>query len=148
MAQVAATFVDPGLLDSANQWNATYPFISQFVTISADAPPDPSGAPYPLIVYSRGWNTGGEMLETMAHLASQGYVVAAPQPHDTDPPRHEYVDRALDIITVLDELAAITDGDLAGMIDTDNVGLMGWDRGAEASLQMLGLQSDPNYYET
>ena len=78
----------------------------------------------------------------MAHLASQGYVVAAPQHHDTDPQRHEHVDRPLDILTVLDGLAAVEDGDLAGMIipiqlDSWMVG------GGAASLQMLRLESDP-----
>ena len=39
-----------------------------------------------------------------------------------------------------------TEGDLAGMIDTDNVGLMGWSQGGEAVFQMLGLLRDPVYY--
>jgi len=113
--------------------------------------PDLSGAPYPLIVYSHGG--GGDntdLSRVLEHLASQGYIVAAPQHHDTDEVYTgiEFVDRPLDIMTVLDALAAITDGDLAGMIDTDNVGLMGWSLGAEASLQMLGLQSDPVHFET
>jgi hypothetical protein len=46
----------------------------------------------------------------------------------------------------LDGLAAISDGDLVGMIDTDNVGLMGWALGANASLQLLGLLRDPIHY--
>jgi predicted dienelactone hydrolase len=109
-----------------------------------DAPPDKSGAPYPLIVYSHGW-TGSptQLMGTMEHLTSHGYVVAAPQHHDTQPMRFELVDRPLDILVVLDGLAAIAEGDLAGMIDTDNVGLMGYSMGANTVLQMLGLLRDP-----
>ena len=111
---------------------------------------DLSGVPYPLIVYSHG---GGSYNTDLSHvaeqLASQGYVVAAPQHHDTQEAYNarEYVDRPLDIMLVMHELAALTDGDLAGIIDTDNVGLMGWSLGAVASFQMLGLQSDPVHFE-
>lgn len=109
-----------------------------------DGPPDRSGAPYPLIVYSHGWTSASlEWAATKAHLASYGYVVASPQHHDTDPFRHEFVDRPLDIMLLMDGLAAITEGDLVGMIDTNNVGLMGLSLGGDTVFQMLGLLSDP-----
>lgn len=112
-----------------------------------DAPPDKTGAPYPLIIYSHGWqSSSGELMNVKAQLASQGYVVVAPSHHDTDPRIHEFVDRPLDILLVLDELAVIKEGDFAGMIDTDNVGLIGYSQGATTSLQMLGLLSDPVSY--
>ncbi len=83
-----------------------------------DAPPDKIGAPYPLIIYSHGWlSSSGELMDTKVLLASQGYVVVAPSHHDTTPFAHEFVDRPLDIQLVLHELAAITEGDLVGMID-------------------------------
>ena len=113
------------------------------------AVPDLSGAPYPLIIYSHGWmGSNGELRQVMEHLASQGYVVAAPQGHDRNPHQTELVDRPLDIMLVLDELAAISEGDLAGMIDTNNVGVMGWSLGADAALQMEGLLRDWATYET
>ena len=112
-----------------------------------DALPDRSGAPYPLIIFSHGWlETSSQLSQVMEHLASQGYVVAAPTHHDTTPLKFELVDRPLDIMLVLDQLAAITDGDLAGMIDTNNVGLMGYSAGGGAVLEMLGLARDPTYY--
>lgn len=121
--------------------------------ILRDGPPDLSGAPYPLVIYSHGGGgTAGDFLDTMVYLASQGYVVVAPQHHDTDEAfvAYEYVDRPLDIMVVMNELAALNegDGDLAGMVDSNNVGLMGWSLGAEAVFQMLGLLSDPVHYET
>ncbi len=114
-----------------------------------EAPPDKTGAPYPLVIYSHAWrNSSGELMDTTALLASQGYVVIAPSHHDTTPVLHELVDRPLDIQLVLRELTAITEGDLVGMIDLENIGMMGYSSGADTSLQMLGLLSDPVAYTT
>ncbi len=115
--------------------------------ILRDAPPDKTGAPYPLIIYSHEWvSSSGELMNVKAQLASYGYVVVAPSHHDTTPSTHEFVDRPLDIQLVLHELVAIKEGDLTGMIDMENIGLMGFGLGADASLQMLGLLSDPVSY--
>lgn len=112
-----------------------------------DGPPDRSGAPYPLIVFSHGWQGApAQMSDTIEHLVSHGYIVAGPQHHDTQPLRFELVDRPLDILVVLEGLSAISEGDLAGMIDPDNVGLMGYSQGGDAVLQMLGLLRDPVHY--
>ena len=109
-----------------------------------DAPPDTSGAPYPLILYSHSWSQGPlELDKTMAHLASYGYVVVGVQHHDARQWRFDLVDRPLDILAVLGGLATTTEGDLAGMIDTNNVGLMGYLMGGTTALQMLGLERDP-----
>ena len=113
------------------------------------AVPDKSAAPYPLIIYSHGWNTGPtDFSQVVEHLASHGYVVAAPQHHDTRPLHFELVDRPLDILTVLNGLAVVNDRDLEDMINTDNVGLIGYSVGAETVLQMLGLLRDPVHYTT
>ena len=112
-----------------------------------DAPPDRSGAPYPLILYSHSWlGSSAQFNKAVEQLASYGFVVAAPQHHDTDPPIHELVDRPLDIMRVLDGLAEITEGDFAGMIDTNNVGLMGYQLGGTTALQLLGLERDPAFF--
>ena len=113
-----------------------------------DVPPDRTGAPYPLIIYSHGWmGSPTDMASLMGHLASYGYVVAGPSHHDYQAD-HAYVDRPLDILTVLDGLSNLMDGDLAGMIDANNVGLMGSDTGAETTLQMIGLMYDPIHHES
>lgn len=112
-----------------------------------NAPPDKSAAPYPLIIYSHGWlGSPAELMSVMQYLASQGYVVTALQHHDTSPMRFELVDRPLDITLLLDNIAAIKDGELVGMIDTNNVGIMGYSQGAETALQMLGLIRDPVHF--
>ena len=110
------------------------------------AVPDLSGAPYPLIIYSHGYTGLGadsQLAHTMELLAAQGYVVAAPQHHDTSPQQYELVNRPLDVMLVLNELSTITDPKLVGMIDTDNVGLLGYSLGGSTVLQMLGLLRDP-----
>lgn len=114
-----------------------------------DAPPDKVGAPYPLIIYSPGWSGGPVILsEVIEHLVSHGYVVAGIDHNDTSPIRFELVDRPLDILLVLDGLAAVTDGDLAGMMNTQDVGLMGYSQGADTVLQMVGLLRDPVHHTT
>ncbi len=150
----AMTFVDESRGDWQLQTFIWYPVDKTKGTpfmgsklLRKDAPPDRSGAPYPLIVYSHEWaGDPSELSDTLEHLASHGYVVAGPQHHDTWPIRFELVDRPLDILLVLDGLAAITESDLAGMIDTNNVGLMGYSQGGVTVLQMLGLLRDPVHY--
>jgi len=116
--------------------------------ILKDAPPDRSGAPYPLIIYSHNsQGSSAEFIDTKALLVSHGYVIVAPSHHDTKPMSHEFVDRPLDILLILNELSSLTDGDLAGMIDTENVGLMGYSQGGVTALQMLGLLNNPVSYK-
>ena len=121
-----------------------------------NAVPDLSSAPYPLIIYSHAGTartvsgavssgSGADLPGVNEFLASHGFVVAAADHHDAVP-RLELVDRPLDIMLIMDSLDAITEGTLAGMIDTTNVGLMGYDQGAVAALQMLGLFRDPIHF--
>jgi predicted dienelactone hydrolase len=152
VGQVRMTFIDESRGDRELETDIWYPVDKARGTPIVpggrvlNAPPDRSGAPYPLIVFSHDYRSFGELADTLEHLASQGYVVAAPWHHDTQPFRYELVDRPLDILVVLDGLAAITEGDLAGMIDTDNVGLMGFSMGGDTVLQMLGLLRDPVHF--
>ena len=148
---VRMQFVDPSREDWS-LWTAIwYPAdktdgktLRNSLALRGNPPPDRSGAPYPLIIFSHGYGGNNTQLSlVMEYLASQGYVVAAPQHHDTFPTRFEAVDRPLDILLVLNQLAAISEDDLAGMIDTDNVGLIGYSLGATSVLQLLGMVRDP-----
>lgn len=109
------------------------------------AEPDTSGAPYPLILHSHaGWGNRFYYSFLVAHLASHGFVVAAMD--------HKYlpttlVDQPLDILFALDQLTAITEGDLAGMIDSDRVGIDGVaEYGAVTAVLLTGAQIDPEHF--
>ncbi len=112
-----------------------------------DAPPDSKGAPYPLILYSHGASTSRmELRYLMFHLASHGFVVAAMDHADSDSPSQWAVDRPLDVLFVLDQLATKSKGDLAGMVDADHLGVAGYSRGAFTTIQLTGAQNDPTYH--
>lgn len=149
------TFIDESREDWELQTLIWYPAVkpagstaTNTVEVMNNAPPDRGSEPYPLILYSHGWQGNfGEFVDVTVHLASHGYVVAAGFHHDTDPVKYEIVNRPLDIMLILDELATIDNGDLAEMMDMDNVGLMGYSLGAQTSLQMLGLYTNPTHFE-
>jgi predicted dienelactone hydrolase len=107
------------------------------------AVPDLQEAPYPLILYSHG--LGGGPLDrraTEAFLASHGYVVVG-LAHVEDTLATAFVDRPIDVIFTLDQLAAMSTGELAGLMDTQNVGMMGDSFGAYTTLLMTGARIDP-----
>jgi predicted dienelactone hydrolase len=112
------------------------------------APPDTSGAPYPLVIYSHGWTaTPGDEVSSgfINHLVSQGFVVAAVDHHDQGerwPPIHNFVDRPLDILFVLDELSKLKDGPLVGMLNTENVGVFGYSLGGYTTVSVAGARID------
>jgi predicted dienelactone hydrolase len=108
-----------------------------------NALPDTQAGPYPLIIYSPGLGmTSADRRTSEVLLASHGYVVVGlTHPNDSVPTA--FVDRPLDVVFILDQLAAITTGDFAGMIDTNNVGMMGDSFGAYTTLIMTGARIDP-----
>src|SRR5450432_92941 len=108
--------------------------------------PDASGAPYPLLLYSHGlmgsrWEDPGVFL----HLASHGFVVASID-HTCDSQPTCLIDRPLDILFVLDQLAGLSTGDLAGMIASDNAGVLGVSYGGYTALATTGARIDPDYF--
>jgi predicted dienelactone hydrolase len=110
-----------------------------------DAVPDTKGAPYPLILYS-GFHEAAENVfessQLTKPLASRGFVVVSLSHLQSDR-QSTLVDRPLDILFVIDQLATITTGDLAGLIDADHAGVMGWDYGGYAALALTGARIDP-----
>jgi predicted dienelactone hydrolase len=110
------------------------------------SPPDTGGAPYPLVIYSHGW-TGAAPNERpvfINHLVSHGFVVVGINHHDERrwPPVHNLVDRPLDILFVLNQLADLEDDALVGVMDTNNVGVTGYSFGAYTSLAVAGARVD------
>jgi len=111
-----------------------------------DAEPMRSFEPYPILVFSHG--NGGVRFQTfdlMTHLASHGYVVAAPDHTDDtlwDLMRDGFgvgtilkslIDRPLDLAFVAETLAAI-EGPLAGLVDLEHWGVFGHSFGGTTSI--------------
>lgn len=119
-----------------------------------DAVPDPSGGPYPVLVFSPGFGTNvGSYTYFLEHVASYGFVVLAPEHHEgvyfteENPLRDAYmttVERPRDVRRVLDYAESLTaaDGVLAGLIDMDEVAVAGHSTGGYTALAAAGAQVD------
>jgi predicted dienelactone hydrolase len=150
--RTTATFIDSTRADRELVTEIWYPAIlseddSLFGFRSIEnAEPDTSGAPYPLIIYSHGDGESRKYIDFLAkYVVSYGFVVAA-MDHPNDIPAAKVVDRPLDMLFVLDQLAALDEGNLVGMIDTDHTGVWGYSSGAATVLSLSGAQVDPDYF--
>jgi len=113
--------------------------------IPRDAPPDMSGAPYPLIL--TGWNSGSLLFRS--HLASYGFVmviVHSPGFSYTAPWNNTVIDGPLDFLFALDVLTSNPPEGLEGILDTDRVGVAGYSSDGFFSLALGGARINPQYY--
>ncbi len=116
----------------------------------SDAPYNLSASPYPLVILSHGFIMGSTTYAWLGeHLASYGFVVIAPE-------HQEFYDEAVSdfwragiarpqaVHTVLDyaEEQAKADGVFAGLIDMDQVAVIGHSYGGYTSLALAGAQYD------
>jgi predicted dienelactone hydrolase len=114
----------------------------------ADAVPDLSGGPYPLVVYSHGAYTFRQQVPYLVeHLASRGFVVMAADHEDNwgtlfTPTLASEVSRPADIKRQLGLATELTAGAgaLAGMIDTERVAVAGYSFGGEIAMEMGGAR--------
>jgi predicted dienelactone hydrolase len=104
--------------------------------------PDRSGAPYPLIVSS------ATMAADLApYLVTHGFVWAGVTRIQTYPHMNpEMIDQPLDILFALDQVAANPPEGLAGMIDADHAGAIGYSFDGYNALALSGARIDPAYY--
>ncbi|MFZ4826823.1 MAG: alpha/beta hydrolase family protein [Phototrophicaceae bacterium] len=113
-----------------------------------DAQPMSVGAPYPLIIVSHGYPGNRFLLAHLAeNLASKGYVVASIDHTDsvyTDQAAFgsTLLNRSLDQLFVLNSLeemgASSSDSFLAGLVDTDTVGMIGYSMGGYGVVNVIG----------
>ena len=107
-----------------------------------NAPPDRSGAPYPLILSSA---KVGSIFGP--HLASHGFVVAGIQGQDSADHWGQWlIDYPLDMLFALDQIASQPLGELDGLIDTDHAGALGYSFDGYTSLALSGARIDPDFY--
>ncbi len=113
--------------------------------IKRNAAPDMSQAHYPVIL--TGPNTGDMMFLT--HLSSHGFVTVIVRFPDFDygePWNFGIVDRPMDMLFALDQLATNLPAELAGVMDTNNVGVAGYSWDGFFSLALSGVRIDPEFY--
>jgi predicted dienelactone hydrolase len=111
-------------------------------------PPDDSGAPYPLIIYSHGYgNSPTESLGLIERLVSHGFVVAAVDHLDRNAGVTFTVQRPLDVLFLLNQMAELDEENpLAGLIDTDHVGVVGFSMGGYTTIVAGGGRVDPTHF--
>ena len=112
-----------------------------------DAAPDLEGAPYPLIIFSHGYPGNRFLLSHLGeNLASKGYVTVSIDHTDSTYSDQAafgstLLNRPLDQRFVLDEVARL-EGDansfLAGLVSTENTGIIGYSMGAYGVVNLLG----------
>ncbi|MFK7924173.1 MAG: alpha/beta hydrolase family protein, partial [Bacteroidia bacterium] len=102
--------------------------------------------PYPLVIVSHGY-TGSRYLFTYLteNLASKGYVVVSIDHtestfKDAAAFTSTLLNRSLDQLFVLNEMDRLSKGDgfLAGLLDADNTGLIGYSMGGYGALNTMG----------
>jgi len=126
-----------------------YPAVKQadgegkFITL--DATPDMSNAPYPLIL--TGFDTGTYLYKS--HLASHGFVMAIVSSSGLfESWDYGVIDKPLDMLFVLDQIATNPPDGLEAVIDSDHVGVTGYSGDGLVSLMLSGARIDPDYYLT
>ncbi len=113
--------------------------------IRRNARPDPSGAPYPLVLTES--NSGSTIFGD--HMATHGLVMA--QITIPDHMQYEYWDISMlswpqDFVFTLEQLAANPPETLVGVIDAENAGATGYSYGGDIALTLSGVRIDPQAY--
>lgn len=116
----------------------------------ADAQPQQTDEPYPLVIFSHGFALSPIVYSTLVeHYASHGYVVLAPEHNERfEGPLPEFweelIDRPVDISRTIDFAEQLTaSGEaLDGLIDTENIAVVGHSYGGYTALAAAGARFD------
>ena len=143
------TFVDGSRNGRKIETRIYYPALketnAQGETITRDAAPDMTGAPYPLIL--TGHDSGNYLFRS--HLASYGFVmviVQSPGFSYIAPWNNGVIDAPLDFLFVLDKLTSDPPEGLPDVLDTNRVGVAGYSSDGLFSMALGGARINPEYY--
>jgi predicted dienelactone hydrolase len=125
-------------------------------TAAANGRPERTGGPYPLVVFSHGFALSPIVYSTLVeHYASQGYVVLAPEHNESFDGSltgfgQELIDRPVDIRRTIDYAEQLTKpgAPLAGLIDLDNIAVVGHSYGGYTALAAAGARFDFAAYKS
>lgn len=108
----------------------------------ADAPPDLSGGPYPVILSS------SKVATIFApYLVTRGFAWVSVDGLDSYPTMSlEMIDQPLDILFALDQVASSPPDGLEGLLDTEHAGVTGYSFDGYNALAMSGARIDSPYY--
>lgn len=122
--------------------------ISAFYPEQNAAAPDTTHGPYPLVVFSPGLGTNPLMyMNWLGPIASHGFVILTSTPRGEGSTQKFWAGaatRPLDVRRTIDYADKLTapDGQLAGLIDTERIGVVGHSSGGWTALMAGGAQMD------
>jgi predicted dienelactone hydrolase len=144
----------PARLAAGQQPGGEYRAITRDPSVTAilrgkavrDAQPDPTGAPFPLVIVSHGYPGNRFLLSHLCeNLASKGYIVVAIDHRESTYDDQQafastLFNRPLDQLFVLDEMArrGKAGGPLAGLIDASRTGIVGYSMGGYGVVNVIG----------
>ena len=155
------TTAEPGPIDytAPNKFDEQITPGEQITSVGqalADAQPEQTDEPYPLVVFSHGYALSPIVYSTLVeHYASQGYIVLAPEHNETFDQSltgfwKALIDRPVDIHRTIDyaELLTKPGAPLAGLVDMDNIAVVGHSYGGYTALAAAGARFEFAAYKT